>query len=231
MCYCGVVCCVCVCVCLRGWDIIADGGKIDNDSCIRACRRYNDWNTINQDLITRCHIMYIESGNIKYTPMLALTQFWPRVHRARNAICLHDDVIKWKHFPRYCPFVRGIHRSPVNSHHKGQVTRSFEVFFDLCLNKRLYNPSRHWWFETPSRPLCRLCNVGKSGIGCWNPLFPPDDLSSGPYTQSIIRFFFLVYQADVSIFYTSNLYWWGKGWPALSGHWLSCTGCFHLLYV
>ena len=29
---------------------------------------------------------------------------------------LHDDVIKWKHFPRYWPFVRGIHRSP----HKGQ---------------------------------------------------------------------------------------------------------------
>ena len=23
----------------------------------------------------------------------------------------HDDVIKWKHFPRYWPFVRGIHRS------------------------------------------------------------------------------------------------------------------------
>ena len=33
---------------------------------------------------------------------------------------LHDDVIKWKHFPRYWPFVRGIHRSPVNSPHKGQ---------------------------------------------------------------------------------------------------------------
>ena len=32
----------------------------------------------------------------------------------------HDDVIKWKHFPRYCPFVRGIHRSQVNSPHKGQ---------------------------------------------------------------------------------------------------------------
>ena len=30
----------------------------------------------------------------------------------------HDDVIK--HFPRYWPFVRGIHRSPVNSSHKGQ---------------------------------------------------------------------------------------------------------------
>ena len=32
----------------------------------------------------------------------------------------HDDVIKWKHLPRYWPFVRGIHRSPVNSPHKGQ---------------------------------------------------------------------------------------------------------------
>ena len=32
----------------------------------------------------------------------------------------HDDVIKWKHFPFYWPFVRGIHRSPVNSLQKGQ---------------------------------------------------------------------------------------------------------------
>ena len=32
----------------------------------------------------------------------------------------HDDVIKWKHFPRYWPFVWGIHRSPVNSPQKGQ---------------------------------------------------------------------------------------------------------------
>ena len=32
----------------------------------------------------------------------------------------HNDVIKRKHFPRYWPFVRGIHRWPVNSPHKGQ---------------------------------------------------------------------------------------------------------------
>ena len=37
----------------------------------------------------------------------------------------HNDVIKWKHFPRYWPFVRGIHRSPVNSQHKGQWRRAF----------------------------------------------------------------------------------------------------------
>ena len=33
---------------------------------------------------------------------------------------IHDYVIKWKHFPCYWPFVRGIHRSSVNSSHKGQ---------------------------------------------------------------------------------------------------------------
>ena len=37
----------------------------------------------------------------------------------------HYDVIKWKHFPRYWSFVRGIHRSPVNSSHKVPVTRFF----------------------------------------------------------------------------------------------------------
>ena len=37
------------------------------------------------------------------------------------SIWLHDDVIKWKYFPRYCPFVRGNHRWPVNSPHKGQL--------------------------------------------------------------------------------------------------------------
>ena len=44
----------------------------------------------------------------------------------------HDDVIKWKHFPRYWPFVRGIHRSPVDSKHpQSPVTQSFGVFIDL----------------------------------------------------------------------------------------------------
>ena len=33
---------------------------------------------------------------------------------------VHGDVIKWKHFPRYWPFVRIIHLSPFNSQHKGQ---------------------------------------------------------------------------------------------------------------
>ena len=38
------------------------------------------------------------------------------------------------------------------------VTRNFDVFFDLRLNKRLSKQSWGWWFETPSRPLWRHCN-------------------------------------------------------------------------
>ena len=45
---------------------------------------------------------------------------------------LHDEVIKWKHFPRYWPFVRGIHRSTVNSPHKGQW-RGALMFFLICV--------------------------------------------------------------------------------------------------
>ena len=45
---------------------------------------------------------------------------------------LHDDVIKWKHFPRYWPFVRGIHRSPVTSPHKGQW-RGALMFSLICV--------------------------------------------------------------------------------------------------
>ena len=47
------------------------------------------------------------------------------------SVYTHDDVIKWKHFPRYWPFVRGIHRSPVNSPHKGQW-RGALMFTLIC---------------------------------------------------------------------------------------------------
>ena len=76
-------------------------------------------------------------------------------HFAQN----HYDVIKWKHFPRYWPFVRGIHRSPVNSPHKGQW-RGASMFSLICtLNKWLNKQSWGWWFETQSRSLWRHCNV------------------------------------------------------------------------
>ena len=44
----------------------------------------------------------------------------------------HDDDNKWKHFSRYWPFVRGIHRSPVISSHKGQWRRA-GMFSLICV--------------------------------------------------------------------------------------------------
>ena len=71
----------------------------------------------------------------------------------------HDDVIKWKHFRGYWPFVWGIHWSLVNSPPQRPVTRNFDVFFDLRLNKKLSKQLWGQWSETPSRSLWCHCNV------------------------------------------------------------------------
>ena len=44
---------------------------------------------------------------------------------------IHDDVAKWKHFPRYWPFVRGFPRSPMNSPHNSQW-RGALIFSLIC---------------------------------------------------------------------------------------------------
>ena len=50
--------------------------------------------------------------------------------------------------------------SPITGEFPSQrpVTRSFEIFFGLRLNKRLNKQSRVWWYETASRSLWRQCN-------------------------------------------------------------------------
>ena len=46
-------------------------------------------------------------------------------------VLAHDNVIQWKHFPRYWPVVWGIHPSTVNSPHKGQW-RGALLFSLIC---------------------------------------------------------------------------------------------------
>ena len=57
-------------------------------------------------VLARCNVYWI---------LCTVVQWW--LHEMET---FHDDVIKWTHFPRYWPFVRGIHRSQVNSPHKDQ---------------------------------------------------------------------------------------------------------------
>ena len=52
-------------------------------------------------------------------------------NRGPFIVPVHDDVIKWKHFPRYLPFFRGIHRSPLNSPPKGKW-RGVLIFSLIC---------------------------------------------------------------------------------------------------
>ena len=67
-------------------------------------------------LLDSCHELWGQPEHIPFDDLLA------RKNCAGIYVYLyfHDDVIKWKHFPRNWPFVRKIHRSPVNFPHKGQ---------------------------------------------------------------------------------------------------------------
>ena len=59
--------------------------------------------------------------------------------------------------------------SPVTSEFPSQkpVTRSFDVFFDLHLNKLLSKQSWGWWCETPPRSLWRHCNTETTWDLAW----------------------------------------------------------------
>ena len=74
-------------------------------------------------------------GFLKHNSNLTVSRLMPLSLR------IHDDVIKWKHFPRHWPFVRGIHRWPVNSPHKGQW-RGALVFSLICVRTNARNNLR-----------------------------------------------------------------------------------------
>ena len=58
--------------------------------------------------------------------------------------------------------------SPVTGEFPAQrpVTRSFDVFFDLCLNKRLSKQWWGWWFVTPSHLLWHHCSNVSTTRAC-----------------------------------------------------------------
>ena len=76
-----------------------------------------------------------------------------------TALYPNHIVTWWRHQMETFSICAG--NSPVTGEFRTQrpVTRSFDVFFDLRLNKRLSKQWWGWWFETPSRPLWRHCNA------------------------------------------------------------------------
>ena len=82
-------------------------------------------------------------SEIKWDSQLRSVAFQFRIFLSREAEINHDDVIKWKHFPRYWPFVRRIHRSSVNRDAGGDLRRHrhhYDVIVMMPFN--LYTRSR-----------------------------------------------------------------------------------------
>ena len=81
------------------------------------------------------HIVVIKCPSILSVSLSVILLTWGNHTFAQMSLkqpwSIYDDVIKWKHFPRNWTFVRGIHRSPVNSPHKGQW-RGALMFTLIC---------------------------------------------------------------------------------------------------
>ena len=75
-----------------------------------------------------------------------------------SEVPLYITPIKMSSNPRYWPVVRGIHRSPVNSPHKGHWRGAFFICY-MRLNKQSSKQLKRRWFETTSSLIWRHCNV------------------------------------------------------------------------
>ena len=95
------------------------------------------------------------------------------------------------------------------------VTRSFDVFFDLRLNKRLSKQPWGWWFETLSRPLWRHRNVcvqnRRSFHSCFTRYVTWSDMRKTPshgkthHTQSLCATSTLSYDYEKIILLVCNM--------------------------
>ena len=98
------------------------------------------------------------------SPKKKLSLWWILVNLWDDPPSIHHllEIVlsRWRHqmetFSALLALCAG--NSPVTGDSQRPLTRSFDVFFDLRLNKRLSKQSRRRWFETPSRSLLRHCN-------------------------------------------------------------------------
>ena len=109
--------------------------------------------------------------DVKLVPLLRMTVIWchfqpsgawPSIPDGHWQARMYIPHSWWRHpmeiFSALLTLCVG--NSPVTGEFPAQrpVTRSFDVFFDLHLNKRLSKQPWGWWVETPSHSLWRHCN-------------------------------------------------------------------------
>ena len=101
--------------------------------------------------------------------------------RQITKLCLHDDIIEMETSSALLAFCAG--NSPVTGefHAQRPVTRSFDDFVDLRLNKQLSKQSWGWWFETPLGSLWCHCNV--FSVHLWANIWAPESYSQSSQSE------------------------------------------------
>ena len=119
--------------------------------------------------------------------------FWNNGSRCLDLAC--QQAITWRHQMETFSALLAIYagNSPVTREFPAQrpVTRSFDVFICLLLNKRLSKQSRGWWFETPSCPLWRHYNEQNVAIMTPYSIESLNFVVIGPGDQLLVTYSYL----------------------------------------
>ena len=131
------------------------------------------------------------------------------------------DIMTWKQFMHYCPFVRRIHLSPMDFPHKGSVTPALICTLMLALTKCHCNeavPSSLNSCQVPHHSITPLhmALVSNKGFSPINILRPRDNIFKFIYLNEIvwilIRFLWSLFtRAQSTIFQDWFRQWFGAG--------------------
>ena len=77
------------------------------------------------------NLILLSTNGLNHLRSNCLVIIWDEL-MCKHLLIVDDDIMKWKHFLRYRPFVRGIHRSLVDSLHWGQWCRAL-MFSLVCV--------------------------------------------------------------------------------------------------
>ena len=147
---------------LTHWGLVAHKCITYHIRVRKLCHHWTIW------LVTSC--WFIANWNIKNNLQWNFdgnSNTWIKESVLEKAVC-KTSATWWHHqmeiFSALLALCAG--NSPVTGEFPTQrpVTPSFDVFFDLRLNKRLSKQSWGWWFETLSRPFWRHCNGFQASI-------------------------------------------------------------------
>ena len=125
-----------------------------------------------RSVLEKCWHKHELVWDLKTWYIITLSSLYPIYDAGCSCIVVPHSFAWWHHemetFPALLalcvgnsPVTGQFSNSPITSQFPSQrsVTRSFDVFFNLPLNKQLSKQWWGWWFETPSHSLWHHCNA------------------------------------------------------------------------